>query len=187
MGNIATLSRIAFRILNVIDRVQGVVDAVNVVIGAVGIMANQPYMDEAINTVKKNVLFSPREAVNSLGRNFKKILSRSFVPWSAWLTLNYRKVKGLLLYMPNPGLSNKTLPIKTGLKIGRLPVSLVFGGKNKSGTVFGVGFLAPGGAGKDQARQVWRMDFHKFHNAPLKSDELAVWRDDPFHYHVMKP
>ena len=194
MSNMATLSRIAFRILNVIDRAQSVVDAVNAVVGAVDLMVNGnivQYLDEAVIAVKTNgnikFIFSPAQAANSLRRNYRKILSHASGPWSLWLLTHYKDVTGLLLWMPNPGsLDQLPKPIPTGLTLGRLSVSLVFGGKKKWGSVFGVGFLAPGVAGVDQKRQVWRMDFNTGHTAP-NAKEIAVWHDTPFHYHVMKP
>jgi hypothetical protein len=98
-------------------------------------------------------------------------------------------VKGFVIWLPNPGLLPQ-IPISAG-KIGKFSLTLVAGGKNKSGSIIGVGLKMPGIAGQTAFQQIWRMDFHSNHfpvgQSNIKGKEIAAWPDGPFHYHVMGP
>ena len=77
-------------------------------------------------------------------------------------------------------------PAKVRFGNQKIPVKIVFGGPSKaSGALFGLGMEM----GKQ--RQLVRMDHHRFnegHGGPtgLKGNELSIWRDGDFHYHVNK-
>jgi RHS repeat-associated protein len=205
MAQIANLSRIAFKVIDAIDKASSIADAINSVLGIVKLVQSgtvQSHFEMAAKAVRqgisssKNVVrFTSRQAVESLENNLPHILSRSFVPWSKWLGSPYGKhLKGLLLYLPNPGFLPLSEPIPTGLKLGKLPVLLQLGGKTKKTSLIGVGVLAPKVPHADKRQQIWRMDYHRMydqHGGSGKNmanpNEIAVWEDNPFHYHVMKP
>ena len=80
--------------------------------------------------------------------------------------------------------------IPTGLKVGKHKVQLVAGGKG-SGRMMGIGVRMG-----NKNKQFMRMDFHAFspfHGnkggtgaRPKPADELDVWADPPFHFHVLQ-
>ena len=198
MGQIANFSRQALNVLRFLDKVQSVVDGVESVIGIYNLVSTgqvRAALDEAVlQGFGQKFRFSA--AVDSLERNFSSILSASFAEWSQFFFVHGRKLKGYLLYLPSPYpgvLPELTIP--TGVKIGGRSVSLVAGGKSKGGRVVGIGVDVPGLKGATNHHTIWHMDWHPFHigrgvgmrfDKPDRS-EISVWKDDDFHYHVLKP
>ncbi len=195
MASIANLSSIALRLFQAIDKARAVVDTINTIVGFLGILQAgnfRAYIIDAVTTVIASQGFSSRDVVESLTRNIPRILSRAFPQWSTWLMIHGRGLRQLALYLPNPGLLGQTR-IKTGLRVGRLKVTLVAGGKGRPGSLIGVGFVIPGLKSMNDLQQMWRMDFHRPHKSggrlvdPGRPKDISVFIDGPFHYHVVKP
>lgn len=93
-----------------------------------------------------------------------------------------------LLHVASGARGEILIPTPAKISFGRfkVPLKLVFGGPRRaSGTLFGLGVRMGGN------RQLIRMDYHRYNSGHggatgLKSDEIAVWRDGDFHYHVRK-
>jgi RHS repeat-associated protein len=193
LSNISTLSQTALRVMNILDRVETFVDAITLVAQIASLAQNgqfKLYLQEAFDTFKHQAAeLTFGEVADNLARNLPFITGHAAGPWSAWLGLNVKNVKGLIVSLPNPGLSAQ-IPIPTGLRVGKLPVLLLAGGKTRAFSLLGIGLHAPGMKGVDKYQQVWRMDFHPMHSthtSPREGDEIAVWQDQPFHYHVLEP
>jgi hypothetical protein len=100
-----------------------------------------------------------------------------------------KKLNAILIYFPTPLKTPKVVNIPTGINIRGLKVELVAGGR--STRLIGLGLQV---GTKD--KQFMRMDIggaHPKHGnlagtgaMPIANDELAVWDDLPFHFHVMQ-
>jgi RHS repeat-associated protein len=187
-NQLIALSNMTSRVINVLDKVNGVVDAINFLGGIVEVVTSgqlQPYLEGAALSIATKPTYTIREVVDSLEVNVPKVLGYAFVPWSIWLGKYSQKVNSVILYLPNPGWLPPLDPVKTGIKIGNLPVELVVLSKKKPGSIIGTGFLAKGVPGADKLQQVWRMDYHGYDGTGKK--DIITWEDPPFHYHVVKP
>lgn len=107
--------------------------------------------------------------------------------WLPWVAQHNKKISAVLLFLGNPGwLPQLDPPIKSGLKLGNLPVNFtMLGGAKNTGSLIGTGFYAKGIPGKDAKFQVWQMDYHKLH--PKSSKDIALIPDGNFHYHILDP
>lgn len=134
-----------------------------------------------------------QDAIESAAYNFPKAIAVGAGDWARGYGTSQSKGKlsSFLIYMPllKPGL-NGSIPINTSAKVKfgkeKIPIKLVFGGPSEaSGTLFGLGVEM------GSYRQLIRMDYHKFNPehggaSGLKNDEISVWQDRDFHYHVRK-
>jgi hypothetical protein len=187
-NQLSALSNMTSKIVNVLDKVNAVVDAVNFLSGMLQVITTgrlYPYLEGAALSIATKPSFTIKQAVESLEINVPKVLPIAFVSWSPWLAKYSKKVNSVLIYLPNPGLLPELSPIKTGIKIGSLPVELRVEAPKKSGSIIGTGFRANGIAGATNIQQVWRMDYHNYDGVGTK--DITAWQDPPFHYHVVKP
>ena len=191
LGTISKLSSMTMRVMRIMDTVSSVADTVNSVVGIFNLVSAPSmtaFWEDAVNTAKTE--FSGAEVIENLERNVEAVVSRASVPWSAWLLVNGPKINGLVLYMPNVGLLPKIPLLPTGIRIGRYPVEISFGGTGTPGRIIGVGVDAPGLGGAND-NQIWRVDFHTFHaygcSDYRSKGDIAAWPDFPFHYHVLDP
>lgn len=95
------------------------------------------------------------------------------------------QVRKWILYLPNPGVTLP--PVSTGLKIAGKPLVLNVGTKKQPGRLIGMGVNMGGAAGGD--KQMWRMDYHSWHNdgGIIHAKEASRWEDKPYHFHVGAP
>jgi hypothetical protein len=190
MGQIANLSRMSLRVINVYQKASSVIDAINDIQALASIVQGgqlQPYIQNGLSQFGNAI--DGHKAMESLSENLQPLLSRSFPTWSRYLLQHGKNLKGFVIWLPNPGgLPQIRIPAGT---YGKYSLTLVAGGMSKSGTVVGVGLRMPGIPGATDLQQIWRMDFHPPHFPKgannTKASEIAAWEDKPFHYHVMYP
>jgi len=201
MGDLAELSRMSLDFLKFVNQAQNAIDAIQNAQQMFDLVLSGQLLTQmqvAIDNITGNLIGrTPEEtkklmtqalidATENLERNIPTLISTSAAPWTAWLGIHMEQVTSFLLYLPNPGFFIP-FEIPTPIKIGKLKVTLVSSGRNKIGTVTGVGFRAQGMKGVTQDQQVWRMDYHLWHGQKTDGSEINSWEDEEFHYHVMTP
>jgi len=184
----------------VLDRVQSVVDMINLAQFLFNTVTNGgllTLLEESMEVLTDPFppgawgRFTLRDATDSLSVNLNKILGKVIGKpyWPLWLARNSRRIRSLGLNMPNPFRPTPVRKIKTGVKIGRFPLTLALGGRG--GSIVGVSLITnqPG----DNVKGIWRMDFHDWHGnrglgkTNIGKGEMSVWADYPLHYHVLLP
>jgi RHS repeat-associated protein len=185
MGQIGSMSRSLVTVTNAIQKAQSFMDVIE------GLQAVADLMQGGFGSISNHLLshaqsagshYSPAHAAHVLANNIPRIMSRAFPVWLSYLaTLNRADLRGYVIYLPTPMTGIPQVSLPTPLRIGKKPVSLIIGGSNHAGRVIGLGVAVPAPPGR---HQIWRMDHHPFHYAPLKTSELSVWRDEGFHFHV---
>lgn len=199
MTQITSLSRFTVRFLSVLARAQSFVDTYNSVMGFVKIIEGgglAEIFDAASEAVQNPPIgrpdliqapFTPRQALESLRRNLGQIIHHARV-WIPWLV--GKRIESFAIFLPN--IFGTAPMLQPRLRIGRLDISLVSGGPTgKLGQLIGAGFQIAGKRGRNPF-QIWRMDIHPFHKdkthrGRTAKNEVAVWEDDPFNYHVYRP
>lgn len=151
--------------------------------------------------------FGVEDVIDNFELNAQRILSSGANPvhpfsWPVGIAARYargQRISALLIYMPSPKKSSNGGFVRTGLKIGKLPVKLRFGGDKAASSAGGTRVLGGGVMFGSKAtggveQQLFRMDvgnLHPGHGNPAntgakpKANEIAIWDDLPFHYHVI--
>jgi hypothetical protein len=155
--------------------------------------------------------FGVSDVIDNFEHNSHRILSAGVNPvhplsWPVGMAARYargQRISALLIYMPSPKNTSRNGLVRTGLRIGRLPVMFRFGGtktaSSKGGTrVLGGGVMFGSRATGGIEQQLFRMDYdpkglHPGHGNPPgvltgateKANEIDIWDDGPFHYHVI--
>jgi hypothetical protein len=143
MGEVANLSRVSLRVINVYNKAKSVIDAINFLSALADIVqggALSTYIDDGLKQFGSNI--DGEKAIESLERNLQPLATRSFAIWSQYLLVRGKSVSGFVVWLPNPGLLPQ-IRIPAG-KIKGYTLTLVAGGKGKNGTVIGAGLGMPG-------------------------------------------
>jgi RHS repeat-associated protein len=195
MELMTTLSNVGFRavsFLNMINKAESLVGLINMSYSIREVLGKATQIADTPRTGLPNIDY--KAALRSATYNIPAAIATGIGNWSLGYQRSRRKgnkVKSFLLYMPliTSGIGGEiTMPTPAKISFGRykVPLKLVFGGPKKaSGTLVGIGVNMAGN------RQLIRMDYHKYNSghggtSGLKADEIAVWRDGDFHYHVRK-
>ena len=194
-STLATLTVRANYMLRAYDTVQavsGFLDFASAVRQVMGQATSFTATDAARSGIP-NINF--QDAIESAAYNMPKAIATGMGNWGKGYSKSRRRgqrLQSFLIYMPLLRAGGAgAIPIRTPARVRfgreRVPVSLVFGGgANHSGTLFGLGMRMG-----NVSRQLVRMDYHRFNAghggvSGLQQRELAVFRDNDFHFHVNK-
>ncbi|MCC7386416.1 MAG: PKD domain-containing protein [Deltaproteobacteria bacterium] len=188
VAQIATLSRVTVNVLTFVQRAQSLMDIVDVAENLAKMASiGMSYEDVLPDARKALAGLDLDDAMTVLAHNIPRMMTEASLPWTQYLAIKKRgNVSAFLVYLPNPGLLPQ-IKIATPLKIGRRKVKLVAGGTRTAGHITGVGLEVL--ADPPGEHQVWRMDYHPWHGSAAAGGvgTIGVWREGPYHFHVLKP